>query len=130
MVSGILQWNLFNVFQDKSKRQLAEIEKQKIQTTLLETKRLILLQAQESNYNLRVAAKARITAEDRLTAARASFNLVSKKYQQGLGSHIEFIDARNAMTSAEYSNIISKYDYFIRSAEMERVAGLWEFEKN
>jgi len=129
MVSGILQWNLFNGFQDESKRQMAEIEKQKMLTTLHETESLICLQAQESYHNMKVAAKARITAENRLKAARESFKLINKKYEQGMAPHIEFIDARNAMTSAEVVNILSKYDFFIRSAEMERVAGLWKFEK-
>lgn len=130
MVSGILQWNFFNGFQDDCKRQLAEVEKQKLQSTLEETEQLIRLQAQEAYYNLDVARQGWLTSEDRLKAARESYNLVSKKFEEGLTPHIEFIDARNTLTSAEVFNIISKYDYFIRSAELERVAALWKFDED
>lgn len=130
MVSGVLQWNLFNGFQDQTKRQIAQVEKQKLIKNLQETERLIMLQAQEAFYNLDVARKGKITAEDRLEAARQSYQLIKRKYEEGLASQIEYMDARNTLTSAEVFHVLSQYDYLIRSAELERVAGLWQFKQD
>lgn len=128
MVSGVLQWNLFNGFQDQTRRQIAQVEKQKLILSLQETEQLILLQAQEAYYNLDVARKSKITAQDRLEAARQSYHLIKRKYEEGLASQIEFMDARNTLTSAEVFHVLSQYEYLIRAAELERVAGLWQFK--
>jgi outer membrane protein len=128
MVSGILQWNLFNGFQDASRRQQAVMEMKKTGLVLQETERLLTMQAQKAYDNLQVAAKGRITSEERLKAARETFKIIDKKYAEGLASQIEYIDARNTLTSAETNKIISQYDYFIRAAELERTAALWIFE--
>ena len=128
MVSGILQWNLFNGFQDHSKRQQAQMDENKANLVLQETEKLLTMQVQKSYDNLQVAAKARITSEERLRAARESFKIINKKYSEGLASQIEFIDAHNSLTSAEIGRIINQYDYYIRAAELERVAALWIFE--
>lgn len=127
MVSGVMQWNLFNGFQDDARRQQAEIEKQKLLALIKETERRIELQTREAWLNLEVSGKARITSEDRLAAARESYLIVSRKYEQRRAPHIEYLDAQNALTAAEVAEIISKYDHFIRLAEVERAAALWEF---
>lgn len=128
MVSGILQWNLFNGFQDYSKRQQAKMDEKKANLVLQETEKLLTMQVQKAYDNLQVAAKARITSEERVKAARESFKIFKKKYNEGLASQIEFIDAHNSLTGAEIGQIINQYDYYIHAAELERVAALWIFE--
>jgi outer membrane protein len=128
MVSGILQWNIFNGLQDHSKRQQAKMDEKKANLVLQETEKLLTMQVQRSYDNLQVAAKARITSEERLKAARESFKIINKKYNEGLASQIEFIDAHNSLTGAEIGQIINQYDYYIHAAELERVAALWIFE--
>jgi len=128
MVSGILQWNLFNGFQDHAKHQQAKMDEKRASLILQETEKLLTMQAQKSYDNLQVAAKARITSEERLKAASESFKIISKKYNEGLVSQIEFIDAHNALTGAEIGQILNQYDYYIYAAELERIAALWIFE--
>ena len=128
MISGILQWNLFNGFQDKAKREQAEIEKKKAETKLLETKKLISLQVEEASNNLTVSGKSLISAKEQVKSARESFKIIKKKYKEGMAAQIEYLDARKNLTSAEINNIISKYDYFINQAELERVTAKFLFE--
>ena len=124
----ILQWNLFNGFQDQAKHQQAKIDEKKAGLVLQETEKLLTMQVQKSYDNLKVAAKGRITSKERLNAARESFKIINKKYNEGLTSQIEFIDAHNTLTSAEIGQIINQYDFYICAAELERVAALWIFE--
>lgn len=121
MVSGVLQWNLFNGFQDQAKKQRAAIEEKKYQTQLQETRNLIQLQVQEAVNNLKVAQKQIITAKDRVNSARQTFKLINKKYEQGMSAQIEYLDARNSLTNAEINLILSQYDYLIKNAEVERI---------
>lgn len=122
MASVVLSWNLFNGFQDKSKYKQAALNKRKLETQFLELQSKIKLQVQEAVDNLVVARKTITSANERLTSAKKSFKIVNKKYEQGMASQIEYIDARTTFTNAGINQIIVKYDYGIKWAEFERAA--------
>jgi outer membrane protein TolC len=71
-----------------------------------------------------VARDAIATAEARLAAARRSFELVRRRYEEGLASQVEFLDARTAYTSAELNRVATAYRYAIRYVDLERAAAL------
>lgn len=123
MASLVLQWNLFNGFQDRSKYKQSSLEKQKFETQLLELENKIKLQVQEATENLSVAHKSIIAAEERLNSAKQSFKIVNKKYEQGMASQIEYIDARTTFTNAGINRVIFRYDFQIRFVEFENVIG-------
>ncbi len=123
MASLVLQWNLFNGFQDKSKYKQSSLEKQKFETQLAELENKIKLQVQEEVDNLSVARKSIIAAEERLSSAKQSFKIVNKKYEQGMASQIEYIDARTTFTNAGINQVITKYDCQVKFVEFENVIG-------
>ena len=122
IASLVLQWNLFNGFRDKSKHKQARLEKGQLEAQLRELDTKIKLQVQEAHDNLIVARKAIISAKERLNSVRKSFRIIDKKYRQGMSPQIEYLGARTALTNAEISQVIVKYDYCIKYAEFERVA--------
>jgi outer membrane protein len=73
-----------------------------------------------------VARDAIATADDRLAAARRSFELVRRRYEEGLASQVELIDARTAYTNADLNRVITVYRYAIRYIDLERAAALRE----
>jgi len=121
MASLVLQWNLFHGFQDRSKITSARLERKKLAAQLDEMTSQIKLQVQEAFDNLMVAQQGIVSANEQLTSARNSFRIVTKKYEQGMAPHIEYLDARTTYTNAEVNYIISKFDYFIKCAHLERV---------
>jgi len=121
MASLVLQWNLFHGFQDKSKITSARLERNKLTAQLDELTNQIKLQVQEAFDNLTVARQAIVSANERLASARNSFRIVTRKYEQGMAPQIEYLDARTTYTNAEVNYIISKFDYFIKCAQFERV---------
>ena len=125
MASLVLQWNLFNGFQDKSKRKQALLEKSKLEVQQKELKIKIKLQVQEAYDNVYVASKTITSATERLNSAQKSFKIIKKKYDQGMAPQIEYLNARTSLTNAEVNQIIVKYDYFIKYAEFERVAAFY-----
>lgn len=119
--SLILSWDLFTGFQKKAKVGQAVIQKEMIDDRLEEAKSQIELQVITAQRELETSAAGVNVARERLKTAREGFRLVSKKYEQGQSSLIEFLDSRNTMTRAEENIIISYYTYLINYAEFEKV---------
>ncbi|NIV72270.1 MAG: TolC family protein, partial [Calditrichae bacterium] len=130
MASVVLQWNLFNGFQDKAKVQQARLEEQKLKTKQRELQKQILLKVREAHHNLKVARRTVIATNERLNSAKKSFQIVNKKYSQGMAPQIEYLDARTSFTNAGVNQIIARYDLQIRLAEFERVIADYPLQKN
>ena len=128
VASVVVQWNLFNGGQDVARRQQAALEARRARTQRDEIARRIELEVRQSYDAARVAGSARVTAADRLAAARRAFELVARRRDEGLASQVEFIDARTAYTSAELNEVITRYAYAIRWVDLERAAALREVE--
>lgn len=130
MASAVMQWNLFNGFQDKAKVQQAVIAQKKIESRIKELDGKIRLQVREAFYNCQVAGKNLLTAREQLNSARKSFRIVERKYREGIAAQIEFLDARNTLTNAETNRIIAEYDYFIFAGEFEQVTAAYPLSKD
>lgn len=132
MASLVLQWNLFNGFQDAAKVEQAEWNKKELEIRKQEIKKSIMLQVREAVQNLNVAKEKLQTSKNRKTSSEESFKIISKKFENGLASQIEFLDARTNLTNAAISEIIAGYDYLINKAELERVTAGYSlpFNKN
>ena len=123
MASVVLQWNLFNGFRDNAKIEQAEMQKNEYQTKYDEVVNRIKLEVRQALYDFQVVKKSIITAGQRLKSALKTFEIVNKKYSEGIASQIEFIDARTTKTQAEINMIITKYDYQIKLALLEKAVG-------
>jgi outer membrane protein TolC len=119
--SAILSWNLFSGFQNKAKIRQSLLEKEIIGKKLEEAKKQIGLQVINTMNELLSAEKGIIAAEARVKNAREGFRLVSRKYEEGQASLIEFIDARTTLTQSEENLIISRFKYLSCFAEFEKV---------
>jgi len=61
-----------------------------------------------------------ISADKKLTSASAYFRLVERGYREGVNSLIEFLDARNQLTTAELQKNLSTYKLLKAQAQLER----------
>jgi outer membrane protein TolC len=122
--SLVLSWNVFNGGQTGARRHAAIAERDRIRVHRDDTENLIRLEARQAYHSAVVARDAIRTAEDQLAAAERSFTLVRRRYEEGLASTVEFLDARTALTSAELNRVITVYRYAMRWVELERAAAL------
>ncbi len=118
--SVVLEWNIFNGLQDKARVAQATLEQRRLETQLTELNKQIELEIRQTYDNFKIAQKKIEVAEKQLVSARASFELIQKKYQQGAANLIEFLDARSNFTGAEISRLIAYYDYYASYAQLER----------
>ena len=79
--------------------------------------------------DVRVVNETVDAANEELSSAEKSFEIIRKKYQQGMASHIEFLDAQTTYTQAELNAIMVKYDYFIKQAALEKAAALYPLQR-
>ena len=119
--SLVLEWNIFNGFQDQARVQTAKLESRKLQIQYEEIKQQLELQVREAYNNFMLAQKRIDVANKQTISSEASFRIINKKYQQGMSPMVEFLDARTNMTRAQINRILSNYDYHARFAELERV---------
>jgi len=126
--SLIFRWDLFHGFQNKAKIGEARIEQHLRNTQLEEAEKQIRLETVGAHYDLISSSESVKASAEELLSARNAFKVVNRKYGEGQASLIEYIDARSTMTQAEMLLIISKYDFHIKYAELERVACLYPFE--
>ena len=125
MASLVLEWNIFRGFQDKAKLQQAQLESQKLLTRQEEIKRRIELEVERIFDNLAVARKSVDVAEEQVQSARLSFKIVNKKYQEGIASQIEYLDAQTTLSDAAINAVLTRYDFYITHAEYERILALY-----
>ena len=129
MASLIFQWKLFDGFQSRAKKAQAMMDKKKFEIQMIELENQIRLQVQEE-YQAMIAARLTVTAaQEKKQSTQRSLEIISKKYAYGTAPHIEFLDARTTFTNAAISLIITRYDYFLQQAKLERAAALSDLEK-
>ena len=124
VASLVVSWNAFNGGQTGARRQQARIETDRARAGRAYAAQQIELQARTAFRAAETARGAITTAEDRLAAARRTYELVERRYQEGIAPQIELIDARTAFTRAGLNLILTRYDYAARFVELERASAL------
>jgi outer membrane protein TolC len=122
--SLVLGWSLSLGGSDFARRSGAKADVERLRLRRAELEDLVRLDVRQA-YDAAVVARDAIgTAEARLAAARRSFELVRRRYEEGLASQVEFIDARTAYTNADLNREITVYRYAQRYVDLERAAAL------
>ncbi|HEX5169987.1 MAG TPA: TolC family protein [Cyclobacteriaceae bacterium] len=95
---------------------------------LANTNRQLQLSAEIAESELQTATQNYIASQEQLKSAQSYFHLVEKGYQQGVNSLIEFLDARNQLTSAQLQQNLRQFEVLIASAKVERETASYTFE--
>src|SRR6266545_928320 len=124
MASVVVSWNLFNGGQDAARRSAAHIEADGLRLTREDAADRIRLEVRQAYEAAIVAREAIATAELRVAAARRTFDLVRRRYEEGEANQIEFLDARTQLTNAELNRALTANRYAMRYVDLERATAL------
>ncbi|HEX7242500.1 MAG TPA: TolC family protein, partial [Longimicrobiaceae bacterium] len=108
--------------------QAARLEADRARTQRAELERQVEMQVRQAHDALRTAGTSRAAADARLAAARRTWELVSRRWEEGIAPHVEFVDARTAYTAAGLNAVLTRYDHALRYVELERAAALRALE--
>ncbi|MBC7843428.1 MAG: TolC family protein [Gemmatimonadaceae bacterium] len=128
VASVVMSWNLFNGGQDRARVQQAAIDVQQLKARRDDASRSIALQVRVSHDAAAVARTGITTATERQNTATRTFELVQRRYSEGLATQLELLDARTALTTAQLNRLITTYDFYQRVVEYERAAALSSLE--
>jgi outer membrane protein TolC len=126
--SLVASWNLFRGGADKARRQQARVEHEAMLAKKNELELAVRMEVLAAVDALKAARATIVAAENQYDSARKSFEIVSRKFQEGIAPQIEFLDARNTLTNAGVNRIITRYDFYIKAAELERSAALFPIQ--
>ena len=102
-----------------------ELDKTDLDAKNLQTQ--LQLAAELAERDLLTARANHAAAKEQLSAAKSYFTLIEKGYQQGINSLIEFIDARNQLTSSELQLSVRRQELLIAAASLERETSSFNF---
>ncbi len=118
--SFVLTWDLFSGNTNRNKRKQALIEKQQVQYRKEEAGKQVKLEVKQDIYEVRQQVKNLKLAETRSSEAAEVYRIIEKRYRLGEAQLIELLDARNNMTESESQVILTKYDYLVSIARLEK----------
>ncbi len=128
VASVVVSWSAFSGGQDGARRRQASLDADRARAGRADAERRVELQVRQAHHAAQVAQRGVTTARDRLAAARRTFQLVSRRYAEGMVAQIELIDARTAYTAAELNLIATRYAAAARRVELERAAALRDLD--
>jgi outer membrane protein TolC len=123
--SVVASWNLFNGTQDAAKLSQASLDERRLAAQSEQAAQGVALEVRQAWAAADLARRAITTAGDRVAAAKKSYELVDKRYAQGMAPMLELLDARNALTSASLNRILTETDYRVRRVQLDRAAALY-----
>ncbi|HEX7121585.1 MAG TPA: TolC family protein [Gemmatimonadaceae bacterium] len=124
--SVLLSWNVLNGGSDRARLDGARYELERLRIRRRDLEDAIALEVRTAHEAATVAREAIATAEAGLVAARRTFELVRRRYEEGVATPMEFVDARTALTNAELNRVLTAYRYAMRWVDLERAAALRE----
>ena len=124
MASLVVSWNLFDGGSDAARREAANLAVRQARVRRQDLDEQIEVEVRSAYDAATVARAAIATAQDRLDAARATYQLVRRRYEEGVASPVELVDARTELTAAELNRSVTAYQYAIRYVDLERAAAL------
>lgn len=122
-----LDWNLFASGRNKLRTKQAEMDLNALNSQYEQVDNQLHLQVKTTVNNYLSALEIYQSTQAQVDAAQKYFNDTFKRYKQGQATQIEYLDARNNLTSAQIQQSIALYNVWGKLAEVERVKASYSF---
>ena len=119
-----ITWNVFdnNVTNAQINESQATINR--LKSIELQTKESIELDVRKNFNNLFAAEKNILTTAISVDQAEEDFNIAKIKYNEGVGTNLEVMDAQEKLTEAKTNYYTALYNYNVSKANLDRSIGL------
>jgi outer membrane protein TolC len=114
---------IFDGFQRHYRIQQAYVGMLKAQNTLVFMQQTIDMQQAVARVNLQNSAASLESQKDNMTLAQNVFDDAKKKYDQGMGSNLEVINAQTSLKEAQTNYFNALYDAVIAKVEYDKAIG-------
>lgn len=127
LVGVQLSLPLFQGFRTNTTIRQNNLEIQKTELSLSRATQQLQLATDKAKNDLHTTTQNYVAAREQLKSAQSYFNLIDKGYQQGVNSLIEFLDARNQLTSSQLQQNLRWFEMLTAEARLERETASYIF---
>ena len=117
-------WNLFDAGVTGAKVKQADTSLTKAQEQARQTKTGGLLEVRQNYLSMAEAQKRLDTNAVAVSKAEEDLYIAKEKYNAGVGTNLDVIDAQLALTQAKTNRIQSLYDYNVNAAKLDKAIGV------
>lgn len=120
LVGVQLSLPIFQGFRNDQTIRQNRLELQKSEQELLHTRRKLELAVSVAKNEFETTIQNYHAAEEQLKSSKSYFHLVDRGYKEGVNSLIEFLDARNELTSSQLQLNVRQLEVLTAHAHLER----------
>ena len=103
----------------------AEINLSQVDQSRKQVEQLIELEVRSAYLNMKEAEKLIRVTEQGIENSMESFRIAQVKYNEGIATNTEVIDAQSALIEAETNHLNALYDYNTSYAALIKAMGIW-----
>ncbi|MFK7771817.1 MAG: TolC family protein [Saprospiraceae bacterium] len=118
-----MNWNLLDGGLRKKKMEEIDVDQRILENDRKRLSQQIEMQVTQVFYKIR-SLQIRMQAEEvAVKSAQKSYDAINARYRNDKAILIQLTQAQNSLTTSKMSQVLSKYDYLILLAELEKVIG-------
>lgn len=118
------EWNVFDGNVTRSQIKQAEYALLKTTEQSKQVRDTIQLEVRQAYLNMKEAEKRIQTSSVAVDKAQEDFKIAQVRYSAGVGTNLDVIDTRVALTQAQTNYIQSLYDYNTSKASLDKAMGI------
>jgi len=123
IIGGTLQWNLFDGLQRERKIRQANLAIKKADLDLQNTALGLALEAESGRTNLQNALSSLNAQKSNLELANEVVRVSKLKYDQGVGSNLEVVNAETSLKEALTNYYSALYDALVAKVDLDKSMG-------
>lgn len=121
--SLVMSWKFFDGGANRAEAQRAGLAARQARLQQQSLAQQIGLEQQQAQDRLAASTDSIGVAQARATAARDALRIAARKRDAGSINQVEFLDARSALTAAELSLIVTRFELLQRRVELQYAIG-------
>lgn len=115
---------IFNRFATRNRIRTAKLQRDDYALKLESTKKTLYKEIQQAWYNASAAESKYASSATAAEASKASFELTSKKYENGTATAVAYNEAKQNLLKAQSDELQAKYEYIFRSKILDFYKGI------
>ncbi|MCR5575088.1 MAG: TolC family protein [Bacteroidaceae bacterium] len=115
---------IFNRFATRNRVRSAKLQRDNYALQLENAKKTLYKEIQQAWYNATAAQSKYASSEAAAEASQASFELTSKKYENGTATAVAYNEAKQNLMKAQSDELQAKYEYIFRSKILDFYKGI------
>ncbi len=117
----------FNLFDgDKTRAKIGQAQEESVKAGALSKQKeeQIMFETKEAYFNMQNARTAVEIASQVIAKAEEDYLIAQVRYQAGVGSNLDVIDANAALTAAKLNHVNARYDYSKYNVQLAQAMGV------